>query len=75
MSDHSSPSDKSKAHRQAVYRDMHLEVDRVVYREVDQQVYQVDQDSTDAGYREHNHEVDRMVTKAGFERRVNAEYR
>jgi len=64
-----------KAHWQAGYRDMHPEVDRVVYREVDWQVYQVDQDSTEGAYCERIHEVDRMVTAAGFERRDNAEYR
>ena len=54
----SSPTDKSKAHLEAVYRDMH------------RQVYQVDQDSTEAAYRERNHEVDRMVTEADFQRRL-----
>jgi len=41
-----------------------------VYRKVDQQVYQVDHDATEAAYRECNHEVDRMVTEAVFERRL-----
>jgi len=38
-------------------------------------VQQVDQDSTEAAFQERNHEVDRMVTKADFEQRVNATYR
>jgi len=37
-----------KAHRDAVYSEMHQEV----YREVDEQVYQADQESTEAAYRE-----------------------
>jgi hypothetical protein len=39
-----------------------------LYRKVDRQVYQVDQDATEAAYGERNHEVDRIVTEAGFER-------
>jgi len=31
---------------------------------------EVDQDSTGAAYRERNHEVNRMVTEADFERRL-----
>ena len=34
------------------------------------QIYQVDQDSTEATYQERNHEVDRMVTEADFQRRL-----
>ena len=64
VSDQSSPTDKSKAHQQAVYRDTHREV----YREVDRQVYQVDQDSTQAVNHERTYEVARMVTEADFER-------
>jgi hypothetical protein len=48
VSAQSSPTDKLKAHQEAVYRDTHREV----YREVDRQAYQIDQDSTDAAYRE-----------------------
>jgi len=33
----------------------------------------VDQDSTEAAYRERNHEVDRMDTEADFERRLPSE--
>ena len=33
-------------------------------------VYQVDQDSAQAAFRERNHEVDRMVTEADFQRRL-----
>jgi len=65
-----------EAHREPVYRDTHREVDREVYQEVDQ-------DSTEAAYRERNDEVDRMVTEADFQSRrlvkqhlrVNATYR
>jgi len=71
VSDQPSPTDKPKAHREAVYPDTHQEVNR----EVDLQVCQVDQDSAEAAYRKRNHEVDRMVTKVHFEWRVNAEYR
>jgi hypothetical protein len=46
VSDQPSPADKSKADMEVVYRNMHREVDQEVYREVDQ-------DSTDAAYREH----------------------
>jgi len=31
-------------------------------------VYQVDHDSIEAAYQEHNHEVDRIVTEADFQR-------
>jgi len=62
VSDQSSPTDKSISHQEAVYRDTHREVHREVYREVDQ-------DSTEAAYRECNDEVDRMVTEADFQRR------
>jgi hypothetical protein len=41
---------------------------RQVYQEVDREVYkEVGQDSTEATCRERNHEVDRMVTEAGFQ--------
>jgi len=63
MSIQYSPTDKLKAHRDAVYSVTHREV----YREVDHEVYQVDQDSTEAAYRKRNHEVDPMVTEADFE--------
>ena len=62
MPDQSSPTDKLKALRQAVYRD--------TQREVDWQVYQVDQDSTEAAYRVRAYEVDRMATEADFQRRL-----
>jgi len=71
VSDQPSPTDKPKAHREAVYPDMH----RQVHREVNRQVCQVDQDSTEAVNRKRNHEVNWMVTKTDFQRRVNAEYR
>jgi len=48
-----------KAHLEAIYRDTHR---------VDREVYLVDQDSAEAAYRERNHEVDRRVTKADFQR-------
>jgi hypothetical protein len=57
VSDQSSPTDKSKAHLEAAYRDTH------------RQVYQVDQVPTEAACRERNHEVDQMVTEADFHRR------
>jgi len=48
-----------------------------IFKEGDSRVYtiievdrEVDQDSTEAAYRERNHEVDRMVTEADFERRL-----
>ena len=66
-----SPTDKLKAHREAVYRGKYREVNRQVYREV---YREVDQESTEAAYQERNHEVDLMVTDADFERQVNAEY-
>ena len=74
MSTRSSSTDKSKAHLEAVCRDTH----RQVYQEVlptsqkyaERQVYQVDQDSTKAAYRERNHEVNQMVTEADFQRRL-----
>jgi hypothetical protein len=43
-----------EAQREPVYRDMHREVD---------------EDSTDAAYREWNYQVNQMVTKADFQRR------
>jgi hypothetical protein len=70
VSDQPSHTDKPKAHREAVYPDRHQEVNP----EVDLHVCQVEQDSTEAANRKRNHEVNRMVTKAHFERRVNAEY-
>ena len=39
-----------------------------VYREVDRQLYQVDQHSTEAADGEHTYEVDQTVTEADFER-------
>jgi hypothetical protein len=66
VSTRSSPTDTSKAHLEAVCRDTHQQV----YQEVDQQVYEVDQDSTGAACRERNHEVDQMVTKTDFQRRL-----
>jgi len=71
VSDQPSPTDKPKAHREAVYADTHQEVNQ----DVNLQVCQVDQDSTEAAYPKRNNEVDRIFTKADFERRVNAEYR
>jgi len=59
VSEQASPTDKSQALREAVYRDAHREVDRVVYREVDQY-------SMKATYRERNREVDWKVTKSTF---------
>src|SRR5882757_2064896 len=56
VSDQSRPTDKSKAHVEAVYRNTHRQVDQ----EVSQEVYQ---DATEAAYRERNHEVDRIVTE------------
>jgi len=38
--------------------------------EVDREVYQIDQDSIEASFRERNHEVNRMVTEADFQRRL-----
>jgi len=70
LSDQPSPTDEPKAHREAVYPDTHQEVNQ----EVDLQVCQVEQDSPEAAYRKRNHEVERIITQADFERRVNAEY-
>jgi len=52
------PTDKPKAHWEAIYRDA---------PEVDRKVYQVDQDSFEASFRQRNHEVGRMVTEAHFQ--------
>ena len=38
-----------------------------MHQDVDQQVYQVDQDSIEAAFRERVYEVDRMVTETDFE--------
>jgi len=55
MSTWSSLTDKSKDHLEAVYWDTHWQF----YKELDHEVYQeVDHDSTEAAYRERNHEVD-----------------
>jgi len=62
VSTRSNPTDMSKP-TESQSTKTHREVDRDVYREVDQ-------DSTEAAYQERNHEVDRMVTEAGFERRL-----
>jgi hypothetical protein len=62
VSTRSNPTDKSKP-TESQSTKTHREVDRDVYREVDQ-------DSTEAAYRERNHEVDQMVTEADFERRL-----
>jgi len=67
--DQSRPTDKPKAHRDAIYRDTPRVRPRSL-TEVDRKVYQVDQDSTVASFREHNHEVDLMVTEADFQRRL-----
>jgi len=55
------PTDKPKAHWDAIYWDA---------PEVDRKVYQVDHDSIEASFRERNHEVDKMVTEADFQRRL-----
>jgi len=77
--DQSSPTGKPKAQLDEV----NWEVDRrslpsqprsywsrlsKVQPEGDRKVYPVDQDSIEASFREHNHEVDRMVTEADFQR-------
>ena len=56
----SNPTHNSTAHREAIQRDTH--------REVDREVNVVNQDSTEAANRERNHEVDRRVTEADFQR-------
>jgi len=67
VSTQSSPTNKSKDHLEAVYR----ETQRQFYNELDREVYQeVDHDSTEAAYPEHNNEVDQMVTDADFQRRI-----
>ena len=48
-----------QAHREAIYQDTH--------REVDREVYLVDQDFTEAANQERTHDVDKMVTEADFE--------
>jgi len=55
MSDQSSPTDKSKPNLEAVYQDTPQHVNSDVYREVEWQVYQVDQDSAEATCRERNY--------------------
>jgi len=65
----SCPTDKPKAHQDAIYWDSPRSRPRSL-PEVDRKVYQVDQDSTEASFREHNHEVDLMVTEANFQRRL-----
>ena len=52
-----------QAHREAIYRDWHWEVDRDVYAEVDQ-------DSTKVASQERNHEVDWKVTETDNRRRL-----
>jgi len=49
-------ADKPKAHWDEIYRDTH--------REVDRQVYQVDQDSTEAAYRKRNQKSTVKSTKS-----------
>jgi hypothetical protein len=56
----SNPTNNSKAHWEEIYQD--------TYREVEREVYLVDQDSTEVAYRQRNHEVDRRVTEADFQR-------
>jgi len=55
-----------QAHWEAIYRDTQY---------INREVYLVNQDSAEAAYPERNLEVDRIVTEADFERRVNAKYR
>jgi len=55
MSDQSTLTNKSKAYRESVYQDTHHAVDPEVHREVDRQVYLVDNDSTEAAYRPDGH--------------------
>jgi len=76
MSTQSSPTDKSKAHLEAVCRDTHRQVYPEVLLTSDEyakrQVYQVDQDSTEAAYREqpwswpdgHWSGLPKMITKS-----------
>jgi len=56
----SNPTHNSTAHREAIHRD--------TLREVNREVNLVNQDSTEAANRERNHEVDRRVTEANFQR-------
>ena len=55
MSTRSSPTDKSKPTKKSTEKSTG-------------KVYHIDQDATEAAYRQGNHEVDRMVTEADFER-------
>ena len=60
-----STTDKPQAHLDTFYSNTH----RGVYQEVDREVHQVDQYSTEATDGERNYEVDRMVTEADFKSR------
>jgi hypothetical protein len=62
VSTRSNPNDKSKP-TESQSTKTHREVNRDVYQEVNQ-------DSTEAAYRERNQEVNWMVTDADFERRL-----
>jgi len=76
VSDLSSPTDKSKAHVEAVYRNTHQEIDQEAYREVDQ-------DSTEVTYRERPMKstgwspnwTSKDDYRVKMNLRVNAEYR
>jgi hypothetical protein len=65
MSTGSNPTNKSEAHWEVVYR-----YPPRVHQEVDRQVHRVDQDASNAVYQECNHEVDQIVNKADFKRRL-----
>jgi hypothetical protein len=50
-----------------MHRQTYQEVPPTSQKYAERHVYQVDQDSTEAAYRERNDEVDRMVTEADFQ--------
>jgi len=67
-------TDKLVAHMEADYGDTHQqgynEVLPTSQKYAERQVYQVDQDSTEAAYRKRNGEVDRIVTKVDIQPRL-----
>jgi hypothetical protein len=70
VSTRSHPTDKSNVHLEAVYQDTHQQAYQDVQptgqKYTNRQVNSVNQDTTEAAYRERTHEVDQIVPEMDF---------
>jgi hypothetical protein len=75
VSDLSSPTDKSKAHVEADYRNTHREIDQEAYREVDQDSTEVHRERPMKSTRWSPNWTSKDDYRIKMNLRVNAEYR